>query len=213
MLRAILVGPQPARDSESKGNGLEISRKDANSNALVLLSGGIDSAACARYLQDEGFAVSCVFIDYGQAAAKPERSAAAALVDTLKTNLSFVTVSSAHQFGAGEIPGRNAFLILTAMTICEVNSGVISLGIHGGTPYYDCSPAFLTSIDRVVAEYSDGRVRVSAPFLLWNKRGIFDYYLRTGIPTEITYSCEAGQQPPCGSCASCQDRRVLGCFP
>ena len=192
---------------------MKISRKSANSNALVLLSGGIDSAACARYLQDEGFSVSCVFIDYGQAAAKPERVAAAALADTLKTTLSVVTVSSKRRFGVGEIPGRNAFLILTAMTICEVNSGVISLGIHGGTSYYDCSPAFFASVDRLVAEYSDGRVRVSAPFLLWNKRDIFDYYMRTEIPTEITYSCEAGQEPPCGRCASCLDRRVLGCFP
>lgn len=182
------------------------------SNATVLLSGGIDSAACARFLQNEGHAVSCVFIDYGQAAAQQETRSAALIATHLHLPLSSISVKTGRHFGAGEIPGRNAFLVLAAMTLCEVRSGVLALGIHGGTPYYDCGPAFLTSIDRIVAEYTDGLTRVVAPFISWTKRETFDYYNRTGIPVGVSYSCEAGTVPPCGSCASCLDRRVLGCF-
>jgi 7-cyano-7-deazaguanine synthase len=182
-------------------------------DATVLLSGGIDSAACARYLQDEGFRVSCVFIEYGQAAAGPERRAVTAVAELLRSNLSIISISSKRHFGAGEIVGRNAFLALAALTLCEVKSGVLALGIHAGTPYYDCGPAFLLSIDRVVAEYTDGCMRVVAPFISWTKQNTFDYYVRAGLPTTITYSCEAGTEPPCGACASCRDRRMLGCFP
>lgn len=181
-------------------------------HALVLLSGGVDSASCARSLQQQGFVVSCVFVNYGQAAAQPEQRAATVIADKLGVPLSVISISGQRQFGAGEILGRNAFLVLAAMTMREVKSGVIVLGIHAGTPYYDCSPAFLTSIDRLVAEYSDGLVRVIAPFISWSKKDIFDYYLRAGFPSDIAYSCEAGEIPPCGACASCRDRRVLGCF-
>ena len=41
-------------------------------DAWVLLSGGIDSAACAYYFQQRGDNVEAVFIDYGQAAAHAE---------------------------------------------------------------------------------------------------------------------------------------------
>jgi 7-cyano-7-deazaguanine synthase len=181
-------------------------------DALVLLSGGIDSAICARVLQEQGFNVSCVFVNYGQLAAEPEQRAATVIADMLGVRLSAISISGQHQFGAGEILGRNALLVLAAMTTCEVKSGVIALGIHAGTPYYDCGPAFLASIDRLIAEYSDGRVRVIAPFISCNKKDIFDYYLRAGFPSDLAYSCEAGQIPSCGTCASCRDRRVLGCF-
>jgi 7-cyano-7-deazaguanine synthase len=191
---------------------LKAQQENMSTNALVLLSGGIDSATCARYLQDRGFDVSCVCINYGQLAAQPEQRAATAIAKELGMQLSAISISAQREFGAGEILGRNALLVLAALTMCEVKSGVIGLGIHAGTPYYDCSPAFLTSIDRLIAEYSDGRVRVIAPFLLWNKKDVFDYYSHTGFPSDIAYSCEAGQVPPCGICASCRDRRILGCF-
>lgn len=183
-----------------------------NSNVTVLLSGGIDSAACARYLEDQGKAVSCVFVDYGQAAAVPERRAVTALAKFLNSRLSIISVTAHRQFGVGEVVGRNAFLVLAALTFCEVGPGVLALGIHAGTPYYDCGPAFLVSIDRLVAEYTDGCTRVVAPFISWTKRETFEYYSRAGFPAEISYSCEAGSIPPCGLCASCLDRRMLGCF-
>jgi hypothetical protein len=100
----------------------------------VLLSGGIDSAACARLLLDEGNTVSCVFIDYGQAAA--ESRSAASIATNLRCSLLKIAVTPRHHFGAGEITGRIAFLVLAALTLCEVRSGVIALGIHSGTPYY-----------------------------------------------------------------------------
>ncbi len=178
---------------------------------MVLLSGGIDSAACTRYMQERGLQASCLFVDYGQAAVAHEMQSSATLAKLLGAEYSAVRAIFPNAFGSGEVVGRNAFLALAGLMVSQINTGSIALGIHAGTRYYDCTPGFLTSLDRLLAEYTDGRVRAAAPFISWSKRRIFEYYVGTGLPIEVTYSCEAGTQPPCGACASCLDRKALGC--
>jgi 7-cyano-7-deazaguanine synthase len=182
-----------------------------STEAVVLLSGGIDSAACARFLCDRGYGVRGLFVDYGQKAAPFEKQAALHLSGFLRIPLESLNVASAAPLGPGEIVGRNAFLVFAAMLGLQLRSGVVALGIHSGTMYYDCTPAFLEATDRLVAEYTDGRVRLVAPFIAWSKKNVFDYYQASGMPIELSYSCEAGQMPPCGVCLSCRDRRMLGC--
>lgn len=177
-------------------------------DALVLFSGGIDSTACAHFLLGKGYRVSALFVDYGQKAATAESTAAKELSSMLGITLQTMTLVGQQSYGAGEITGRNAFLVFSAMLggFC-VGTGSIALGIHSGTPYYDCTPAFVSAIDRLVGEYTDGRRRVIAPFLLFTKRDILHYYIKQGLPLEKAYSCEAGEIPPCGTCLSCLDRK------
>jgi 7-cyano-7-deazaguanine synthase len=47
------------------------------------MSGGIDSAACAYFLREQGITVDCIFVDYGQAAAIREARAVAAVANYL----------------------------------------------------------------------------------------------------------------------------------
>jgi 7-cyano-7-deazaguanine synthase len=180
-------------------------------SAMVLLSGGIDSAACAHFLERNGYSVSCMFVDYGQAPAGEESKASAALAERMGLTLTNHKVSPAGVLGKGEIRGRNAFLVMTALLLCDPSTRVISLGIHSGTAYYDCSPAFATLMDRVLAEYSDGCTRLFTPFLYWTKNAVVDYFRGSGLPIELTYSCEMGQPAACGVCPSCRDRRALKC--
>ena len=180
-------------------------------DALVLLSGGIDSAACAWFLRDQGYSVRGLFVDYGQKASVFEKNAAEALSNSLGIVLDFVSLTSPCHFGAGEVTGRNAFLVFAALLTARSHRGVIALGIHSGTTYYDCSTAFAQSIDRLLAEHTDGKVRLSTPFITWSKQNIFEYYKAARLPVELTYSCEKGQMPACGTCLSCVDRRTLGC--
>jgi len=179
-------------------------------NTIVLFSGGIDSGACAHYLAREKHEVHPLFVDYGQRAATPEAAAANKLSCALGLKLHSLNISTGRSFGAGEIRGRNAFLVFSAILSPLYNEPcTIALGIHSGTPYYDCTVAFLDSVDRLVTEQSDGRARVIAPFLTWSKRNIFEYFKESELPLELTYSCEAGETPPCGECLSCRDRRAL----
>lgn len=176
--------------------------------ALVLMSGGIDSTACAHFLRQQGSSVSGLFVDYGQAARVEEARSVALMSQYLNIPLQTVTVTvtSEMAFGVGEIRGRNAFLITTALTFTANKPTLIAIGIHSASPYYDCSAVFFSRISTLVAESSDGLISLSAPFLSWSKRAVVDYFVSKGLPPDLTYSCELGTQPPCGDCLSCKDR-------
>lgn len=179
-------------------------------NALVLISGGIDSTSCAYYLKSQGHRIRPIFVDYGQKAAGPELVAADNVCRLMGLDLCVLKANLGQSFGSGEIKGRNAFLILSAMLSRSFsNPCLIGIGIHAGTPYYDCTEGFLNVVDRLVSEYTDGTCHVVAPFLSWSKLQIWNYFNESGLPAEQTYSCESGRVPPCGGCTSCRQRDSL----
>jgi 7-cyano-7-deazaguanine synthase len=178
-------------------------------DAIVLMSGGVDSYACAHLLLQKGFKVKGLFIDHGQAAAKCELRAARKISRRLAIELTHVVVKNGPKFAPGELAGRNGFLISTAYFLSQGSTGLISIGIHAGTNYYDCSKVFLDATSRLVSEQSDGKTTVIAPFLSWSKRDIFEYCKASKLSLIDTYSCEAGMKEVCGQCGSCADRRVL----
>jgi 7-cyano-7-deazaguanine synthase len=175
------------------------------------MSGGLDSLACAHFLNNHGVRVHGLFIDYGQAAAQREAAASAALANFLSIPLDRCTVSSECSFGAGELVGRNAMLIFSAVFLTRAESNLLALGVHAGTSYYDCSPAFFDVATRLVGEITDGKTSLIAPFLGWTKQDIFRYSRDAGLPIALSYSCENGTEPVCGRCASCLDREALKC--
>lgn len=177
--------------------------------AVVLLSGGIDSAACMRYYLDLGFQLRGLFIDYGQRARDNEGESAVQVANYYDIPLDRVSLSPVNHFGPGEIRGRNAFLIIAALLFYPQFKGIFSLGIHSGTRYYDCSQQFISDITNIIDAYTGGEIRVGTPFLNWSKAMIYAYCEEKGIPIHLTYSCESGTTPPCGKCLSCKDREVL----
>ena len=191
----------------------EISTRDAfgpATNCVVLLSGGIDSAACLDFHRRQRFTLSGLHVTYGQAGASREEAAALAIANHYQIPLTLVTLVNARYKSAGEIQGRNAFLIFTAlMELGSVIPTIVALGVHSSTAYYDCSPGFLDSIQAIVDGQCEGCVRVTAPFLNWTKRDIWDYCVEHRVPVELTYSCERGLDQPCGLCLSCGDLEAL----
>jgi 7-cyano-7-deazaguanine synthase len=179
--------------------------------ATVLFSGGIDSTSAALLLKSSGWAVRGLFIDYGQAARHLERKAVARLKDLIGITVDEIHIGSLSPHGIGELTGRNALLIFSAVLLGNCNSGGIAIGIHSGTPYYDCSPDFAEKIDALVQQCSDGKLSILAPFVHWSKDDIYSYFMSQHIPLHETHSCEAGTTPSCGQCASCRDRKRLEC--
>ena len=178
--------------------------------ATVLLSGGVDSAACAHFLKQNEHDVGCVFIAYGQSAVRQEQLAAKRIAKHFRMPLHIRKFGSKTRFSKGEILGRNAFLITSAMLMTPVHSGLLGIGIHSGTRYFDCGSRFFDLMARLIEEETDGRVALIAPFLDWRKSDIVEYARASAIPLDLTYSCELGTNPVCGKCASCLDRRMLG---
>ena len=116
-------------------------------------------------LRLQGFEVRGIFVDFGQAAVREERGAVRDLQQCLSINVGTVRASSSVAFGPGELLGRNAFLIFAAILMGQCDDGLLAIGIHAGTPYYDCSPAFLEKVDLLVRETTSGRIAVTAPLL------------------------------------------------
>jgi len=177
-------------------------------NCTVLLSGGVDSAAGAASLQRKGHVVGSVFIDYGQAAGEHERAAAAALAEHLALEHRELRIDGLA-VPVGEIPGRNALLVHMVLTTA-VAGGAIVLGIHAGTNFRDCSPAFVAAMQDSLDFHTGGSVRLLAPFITMRKPEVFDLAVYYGVPLHLTRSCEAAAAEPCGRCRSCLDMELLG---
>ncbi len=175
----------------------------------VLVSGGIDSAALLAFYLGQQLSVRALFVDFDQPAAKQESRAAKAICKHYGVHLSIMTVKSGGTFSSGEITGRNAFLVFSALLVCGARPGMIAIGIHEGPPYYDCGEGFLKSIQTVVDGYAAGKIKVAAPFLKWGKQVIWEFCKEARVPVHSTYSCENGGVPPCGNCLSCKDREAL----
>jgi 7-cyano-7-deazaguanine synthase len=188
----------------------QMARGREKKNVVVaLVSGGIDSAALLEFYLRERFSIRPLFVDFGQPAAKQELRATSAVCKHYGVGLSIMTVQSPVAFSVGEIPGRNAFLVFSAVLVFGMKPGIIAIGIHEGTSYYDCTEGFLKSMQTIVDGYAAGRIKVAAPFLKWGKQLIWEFCKKARVPVEATYSCEKGGLRPCGKCLSCKDREAL----
>jgi len=174
---------------------------------LILLSGGIDSSTALALTKTVGAPLSALFVDYGQAAATSEGRSSAAIAAKYGVEYQCVEFTG-PRFGPGEIRGRNAFLLHAALTVLSQPQAVVVIGIHAGTTYRDCTPSFVELMQRSFDFHTDGQVSIATPFLNESKGAVVGLAHQSGVPLEVTYSCEAGNES-CGQCLSCRDREVL----
>jgi 7-cyano-7-deazaguanine synthase len=185
-------------------------RMGAQRSVQLLLSGGIDSTACLDFLLDSGFSVACTFVDFGQPARASELAAVREVTSHYSVPLNVVEVAGLRTVDSGELIGRNGFLLFTCLVNCEHLPSAISIGVHAGTAYADCCRQFVETLDGVFAELTEGRTRVFAPFVDWDKNKVVNYARARAVPLEKTFSCESAATP-CGKCSSCIDREILQC--
>ena len=77
--------------------------------------------------------------------------------------------------------------------------------------YPDCRPDYLEAFQQLAdlatrAGREGHGVRLWAPLVEWDKPRIVREALRLGVPLELTWSCYAGGDQPCGVCDSCRIR-------
>ena len=178
--------------------------------ALVLASGGIDSTACLFYYKELGHEVEAIFVDYGHPANYEEHKHLKSLCNRYSIPLSLIKVSGMDIGLKWEIRGRNGFFILTALMAKPTFTGLLSLGIHSDSSYYDCGKRFIELMSNLVSDYTQGTVQLDHPFVDMDKVDIVKYCKSHKVPLELTYSCQIGSLPPCGKCPSCKDRLAVG---
>ncbi|EAO7496426.1 ATPase [Salmonella enterica] len=184
--------------------------KDKDSyEVLILLSGGVDSTSLVQYHLSNGEKVAAIFFDYGQASCEREYQSARAISEHYDIQLQRVKLGFSIKNQEGEFFCRNALFVLAACSFLDRSVSFISLGIHSETPYYDSTPAFVDDAQSILDGYFGGVIRIIAPFLNYSKERLYEYALQEQVPVYLTYSCETGQNEPCGKCLSCIDRRML----
>jgi 7-cyano-7-deazaguanine synthase len=181
---------------------------EKTAHALVLLSGGLDSAVVVALARSNGFDVHALHVSYGQAAAAAERRAAAAVAMGLDVPLGFVEYKGLRQFAAGEIRGRNSFLIHAATLELATSRGAIMIGIHAGSDFADCGPDFVEATRSLLVLTTAGAVDLVAPLAALTKADVARLARDLAIDVAATHSCEAADVP-CGDCQSCRDRAII----
>lgn len=109
------------------------------------------------------------------------------------------------------VPFRNGLFLSSAASIAlSKDCGVIYYGAHAddaaGFAYPDCSPVFNDAMNAAIYEGSGHQLRIEAPFVNWTKAQVVAKGLELGVPYELTWSCYAGGEKPCGKCGTCIDR-------
>lgn len=203
--------------------------------AVVLLSGGLDSATTAAIAINEGYEAIALSFRYGQrherelqAAKRVARALGITEHYTIDVNLSqwggsALTDQSVAipQEGvqpdiipATYVPGRNTVFIAIALSLAEAKGAeAIYLGINAVdySGYPDCRPEYLTAYQQLANLSSkvgiEGKApQLVAPLVKDSKVEIVRRALELGIPIAETWSCYQGQTEPCGLCDSCRIR-------
>lgn len=113
------------------------------------------------------------------------------------------------------VPGRNTIFLSLAVSLADaIGAEAIVIGANAldYSGYPDCRPPFLDAFSKV-AKLGTRRgteqhkpLKVLAPLLHLDKRGIVRLAEKLGAPLSLTWSCYAGGSRPCGRCDSCQLR-------
>ena len=203
--------------------------------AVVLLSGGLDSATVAAQAQVDGYDVVALSLFYGQRHER-ELEAAKAIVQALNIQEHHLLDVNLSQWGGSSltdasmavpidgtaspmipstyVPGRNTVFISIALSLAEAKQAeAIYLGINAVdySGYPDCRPEYLAAFQALAQLSSKAGIeghapRLVAPLVMDSKVDIVHRALRLGVPIELTWSCYQGGDVPCGVCDSCRIR-------
>jgi 7-cyano-7-deazaguanine synthase len=206
------------------------------SGSVVLLSGGMDSSTCLALAAQDCPPVHALTVLYGQRHQREVRSARAIarrygvahhviarlplapLLASALTRRARRLPSRGPRVGripSTYVPGRNTILLAIALGYAESHRlGSIYLGANAVdySGYPDCRPEFLRAFERVArlgtkrgVETGVG-IRIVAPLLRRSKADIVRLGDRLRVPWELTWSCYAGRERPCGRCDACRLR-------
>jgi 7-cyano-7-deazaguanine synthase len=112
------------------------------------------------------------------------------------------------------VPGRNTMFLALAVSLADaIGAEAVVIGANAldYSGYPDCRPEFLNAFAaaarRGTKRGAEGRsLKILAPLLRLDKKGIVRLAARVKAPLQLTWSCYAGGARPCGVCDSCQLR-------
>ena len=207
-----------------------------NKRAIVLVSGGLDSATCLAIAVDRGFDCYALSFDYGQRSASEldaaRRAAASAKVVDHKiidinmgtiggSALTDTDISVPEQESEGipvtYVPARNTIFLSYALAWAEVvDAEAIFIGVNAldYPGYPDCRPEYIAAFQSLVNLATkagvEGRViSLETPLIDLSKAEIIMTGADLNVDYAVTVSCYQADAKgyACGQCDSCRFRR------
>lgn len=205
--------------------------------AVVLLSGGLDSATVLAIARSEGYACHALSLDYGQrhtaelaAAARVAQALGAAEHRVMRLGLGdiggsaltddSIAVPEAPTEGipVTYVPARNTVMLALALAWAEVlGARDIFIGVNAVdySGYPDCRPEFIAAFERMAnlatrAGVEGAALKVHAPLQYLSKAGIIRRGVELGVDYGLTVSCYQADPAgrACGVCDACRLRRA-----
>ena len=209
---------------------------EGQAQAVVLLSGGLDSMVAAGLARESGFVLNALTIDYAQRHSREIASArkiAAALHvrrhvvlpldlrvfggSALTDNIAVPKEGVGQDIPLTYVPARNLiFLSLTLAWAEAIGAHDIFIGVNAVdySGYPDCRPEFIRQFNQIAnvatRDGSEGRnFTVHTPLQHWDKARIATECDRLGLDPGLSWSCydPDEQGRACGLCDSCRLRQ------
>jgi 7-cyano-7-deazaguanine synthase len=202
--------------------------------AVILVSGGMDSAVTIAMAREQGFDVYALSVAYGQrhsseleASARVATMLGAVVHKTVHVDLrsiggSALTADIDVPEDGGEgipvtyVPARNTIMLSIALGWAEVlGSNDIFCGVNAVdySGYPDCRPAFIDAFQTLVnvatkAGVEGAGIRIHAPLMQMGKGDIVREGMRLGVDFAETVSCYQADAEgrACGHCDACRLR-------
>lgn len=200
--------------------------------AVVLLSGGLDSAVTLFLAKDNGYECHCVVSEYGQRHKREIRHAeliakkAGARLHKIKlsfpwngSSLTDASVKLPSRRTIKEIkkgipstyvPARNSIFLSIAASLAEtIGASAIFIGAHSedSSGYPDCRVEYLEAFGNAVKLGTRAGIKkalkIEFPLADKTKKEIIELGQKLGVPFQHTWSCYEGKSEPCGVCDSC----------
>lgn len=199
--------------------------------AVILLSGGLDSATTLYYARHKGYKTFCLILDYGQRHRR-EIQQAVKIARASRSEYKLVRISLPWRGSAlldkkiplpknrhiipreipvTYVPARNIIFISFAASYAEAVGGrAIFIGANAidYSGYPDCRPEFYAAYQKVLqrglkAGVEGKPVAIYTPLIRKTKAQIIRLGLKLRVPYHLTWSCYQGSAKPCGQCDSC----------
>lgn len=206
-----------------------------NRKAVVLLSGGLDSATVLAMAREQGYRCYALSVSYGQrhtaelnAAARIAIQLGAAAHQVLHVDLDAyggsaltdkkiaVPESPTSGIPVTYVPARNTLFLSLALGWAEVlGAQAIFIGVNAVdySGYPDCRPEFVQAFESLArvatkAGVEGAEFRIHTPLIQLGKNDIIREGTRLGVPFAETVSCYQAESDgrACGKCDSCRIR-------
>jgi len=199
--------------------------------AVVLLSGGMDSAVCAALAKQSGLEIAALHLNYGQRTEDKELECFNNLCDHFEVNHRLIVdVTHLSKIGGSSltdlsmevpkanldnkeipptyVPFRNANILAIGVSWAEViNARYIYIGAmeQDSSGYPDCRKSFFESYNEMIklGTKPETKIDIITPIINNTKEDIVRIGTELGVPFQYTWSCYQNNDKACGVCDSC----------